>query len=172
MQLKKELPVAVPADKVWQVFAHDFDNGHEWMSSVYKSYANTEGGSPLPGAKTYGRIVEMDPAGTGMKASETFVKYDESSKTCTVKVEMIGVPSVFPVDHMTLDFSVTKDGDKSSATTWNFEAALKPWGYILYPLLKFGMSKSWSEMAEELKYFVETGESHPRKIAAMKKAKK
>ena len=178
MKYTKTTKLNVTADEAWKVFAHDFEKGDEWMSSVYKATGISEG-TKLEGAKTIGRIVEMQPDGSGMKASETFVAYNEVAKTCSVRVDMIGAPAIFPIDHNSLDFSIVDDdadddgggSGGGSTATWIFGADLKPLGYLLYPLLYVGMSAAWSQMAEEFQYFVDhQGSPHPRKVAALEKA--
>jgi hypothetical protein len=74
--------LTVPAEKVWTVFAHEFDDAQSW-----------------------GRICELDQG--GIQASEKFLNYNEQEKTCTIRIDFVGAPVFFPVDHNTLFFAVT-----------------------------------------------------------------
>ena len=169
MKLIKKTKIDATAEAVWAVFAHGFDDADAWLSSVPRSYGD-ENAPGLEGAPSAGRICELQADGTGMKASERFVAYDEAAKTCSVRVEFVDPPPGFPVHHASLDFSVVDDPDRGSTATWAFGAKLKPWGYLMWPLLWKGFSGGWNEMCEELKHYVETGTPHPRKVAAIKKA--
>ena len=167
MKLTKTTKIDATADDVWTLFAHRFDRADEWMSSAPRSYAN-ESGEWFEGASSAGRIIEMQPDGTGMKASERFVAYDEAAKTCTVRVDLIDVPRVFPIDHNSLDFSVVDDPHGGSMATWVFGATIKPWAYVISPLLRMSMFRAWNQLCEEFQHYVETGTPHPRKVAAIK----
>ena len=116
MKLTKTTKIDATADEVWALFAHRFEEADQWMASVPRSYGQ-QSGEKLEGATTAGRIVEMRPDGTGMKASERFVAYDEAAKTCSVRVDLIDAPRLFPVDHNSLDFSVVDDAGGGS-TVW------------------------------------------------------
>ncbi len=168
MRLTKTTKIAATADQVWDVFAHRFNDADQWLSSVPRSYAR-ESGVALEGAPSAGRICELQPDGKGMKASERFVAYDEAAKTCTVRVDFVDAPRVFPVHHASLDFSVVDVPDGGSTATWAFGAKIKPWGYLMWPLLWKGFSTGWSHMCEELGHYVETGTPHPRKVAAIER---
>ena len=43
MRFTKKMKVNASVDKVWTVFAHDFDNAYKWMASVPHSYAKANG---------------------------------------------------------------------------------------------------------------------------------
>ena len=168
MKLTKTTTIEATVDEVWDLFAHRFNDADQWMSSVPKSYGHD--GEPLNGASSAGRICELRPDGTGMKASERFIAYDEAAKTCSVHVDLIDAPRVFPIDHNSLDFSVVAASGGGATVTWEFGAKLRPWAYLMWPLLWKGMSVAWSQLCEEFKHYVETGTPHPRKVAAVKKA--
>jgi hypothetical protein len=42
---------------------------------------------------------------------------------------------------------------------------------VIWPVIRKGASVAVGQFGEELKYFVETGEPHPRKVKALEKAK-
>jgi hypothetical protein len=169
MKFKKITKIDASADEVWAIFAHGFDNAHEWMASVPNSYGK-ENGNLLEGATSAGRVCELQPNPSGLKASEQFLAYDEAAKTCTVRIDFVDTPKVFPVQYNSLDFSVTTDADERSITTWAFSSKIKPWAYVMWPVIRKGASVFVGQIGEELKHYVETGEPHPRKAKAMDKA--
>lgn len=169
MKLTKTTKIDASADDVWALFAHRFEDADQWMASVPRSYGH-DSGERFEGATTAGRIIEMQPDGKGMKASERFVAYDEAAKTCSVRVDLIDAPRLFPIDHNSLDFSVADDPDGGSTATWVFGATLKRWGYVMWPMLRIGLFRAWNQLCEEFQHYLETGTPHPRKVAAIEKA--
>ncbi len=168
MKFTRNSTVNVPAEKAWKVFAHEFNDAYKWMASVPHSYAQPNG-EQFAGAQSAGRVCELDQG--GIQASEKFLEYDEEAKSCTVRIDFINAPAVFPVDHNILTFSVSDSADGQSEMVWNFESKLKPWGYLVWPFLRFGFGVAVGQIVEELKYYLENGSPHPRKIKANEKAK-
>ena len=82
VKFTKTLKVKSSTDKVWEIFAHGFNDVHKWMASVPHSYAQTNGES-FDGAHSDGRVCELSPDQNGMKASEKFLAYNEDNKTAT-----------------------------------------------------------------------------------------
>jgi len=138
------------------------------MASVNHSFAKNNGES-FEGCQSDGRVCELSPDGKGIKASEQFLAYSEENKTATIRIDFLDAPSFFPVKFNTLEFSLKEiDGGKSEMT-WKFCSNIKLLGFILWPLLRLGFGKFIEDIMEELKFYVETGTPHPRKIKAMKK---
>ena len=46
----------------------------------------------------------------------------------------------------------------------DFTADMKGLGFILAPIVKMKLGKIGDELLEELKYYLENGKQHPRKI--------
>lgn len=167
MKFTLDTALNVPAEKVWTVFAHDFDNAHKWMASVPHSYAKSNG-EQFEGAQSCGRVCELDQG--GIQASERFLDYNEQEKTCTIRIDFVGAPLFFPVDHNTLAFAVTETTEGQSKMVWRFESTLKPWGYLMWPLLRIGFGVFVGQIVDELKYYLENDAPHPRKMKALQKA--
>ena len=168
VKFTKKTIVNADADKVWGVFAHGFNDAYKWMASVNHSFAKNNGES-FEGCQSEGRVCELSPDGKGIKASEQFLAYSEENKTATIRIDFLDAPSFFPVKFNTLEFSLKEiDGGKSEMT-WKFCSNIKLLGFVLWPLLRLGFGKFIEDIMEELKFYVETGNPHPRKIKAMKK---
>ena len=168
VKFTKTINVNSSPEKVWETFAHGFNDAHIWMASVSHSFAQTNG-DKFDGAHSEGHICELSLDGKGMKASEKFLAYDENNKTATVQVDFVNTPFIFPVKFNTLDFSIHEIGTDKSEMTWVFQSNIKPLGLLLWPLLRLGFGKFVGDIMEELQYFVETGNPHPRKQKAMGK---
>ena len=169
MKFTKQLSVKASTDKIWQVFAHDFDDAYKWMASVPRSYGKNNG-ARFDGAQTAGRVCELDSGPKGMVASEKFLAYNEAEKTCTVRIDFQGTPAVFPINYNCVDFSVVDAGNGQSEMTWKFSSQIKPWAYLIWPLIRVGFGIFIGQIMEELQFFIETGKPHPRKLKAAKKA--
>ncbi len=170
MRFVKKSRVAASADAVWAVFAHEFDSAYKWMASVPHSYGE-EVGERFDGAESAGRVCELNSDPNGVKASEQFLAYDEDAKTCTVRIDFLNTRAVFPVHHNQLDFSIVDVGDDESEMTWVFRSRIKPWAYLIWPLIRIGFGVFVGQIMEELKFYVENGTPHPRKVAASTKTR-
>ncbi len=171
MKITKQMKVDAPADKVWRVWAHEFDDAYQWMASVPSSYA-ADHGEHFAGAHSDGRTCELNAKPDGLKAVEQFLAYDEGSKTATVRVDFANTPGLFPVRYNAVEVSMVDTGDNSSEMTWRFESHIKPWAVVMYPALRKGFDVFVGQIMEELKYFVEHDTPHPRKLKALAKAER
>jgi hypothetical protein len=163
MKIVRKFIIDASAGKVWKIFAHDFDNAYKWMASIPKSYGK-DIGKKFDGAKTSGRICELDKKENGMKASEQFLSYDEEAKFCTVEIRFINAPKMIPIRRNVLDFAVRDIGNGQSEVDWVLTPDLKPFGYLMYPLIKGGLVIFMNQIIEELQFYVETDTPHQRKL--------
>ena len=168
VKFTKKLTVNKSSDKVWAVFAHGFNDAHKWMASVNHSSAKTTGKS-FEGCHSDGRVCELSPNKNGLKASEQFLAYNEENKTATIQIDFLDAPFFFPVKFNTMSFSIIELGEGQSEMTWEFRSDIKPLAYLLWPILRLGFGVFISQIMEELKFYVENGTAHPRKLKALKK---
>ncbi len=170
VRFTKKADVAASAEKVWKIFAHDFDGAYKWMASVPHSYGKAVG-EQFDQAHSAGRVCELNSDPKGLKASEQFLEYNEADKTCTVRIDFVNPPVVFPVRHNTLRFSVVETAENKSQMTWAFQSKIKPWAFLMWPLLRIGFGVFVGQIIEELVFYVENGTPHPRKLKALEKTK-
>jgi len=170
MKTTKRIAINTNSDKVWDIFAHDYDNAHKWMASIPNSFG-IDGGKKFKGATSSGRVCELDGNPKGLKAKETFLAYDEANKSYTLLVQFLNTPFGFPIVKNEAEFFIEDNEDNLSIMTFTATSTLKPLGFILYPLIKLGFSFLLKQVLEELKFYVENGKPHPRKIKAMGKMK-
>ena len=170
VRFTKQVSVNASRDKVWKVFAHDFDSAHEWMASVPNSYGKANG-AEFDGAQSAGRVCDLDENPKGIKASEKFLDYDEGNKTCTIRIDFLNTPMMFPIRYNTVAFSIVESGDRQSLMTWEFRSQIKPLAYLMWPIIRIGFGVFVGQIIDELKYYVENDGPHPRKLKALNKAK-
>lgn len=159
MKISRQIRINKPAAAVWKILAHDFDKADQWMSLVPKSHAINEG-TPTDNAPMTGRVCEFSPKSNGPRADERIIAYNEELRQMTVRV--VPIDTKFPIVHNDLSLSVNALNSEQSEVHWNANFTLTPKGYLLYPLLKMGIGKSFAEVLDDLKYFAEKGKPHPR----------
>lgn len=167
LKFTKTTKIDASAETVWTIFAHGFDDAYKWMAVIPNSYGK-DNGHKFEGATSAGRVCETSTNPSGLKASEKFLAYDEAAKTCTILIEFVDTPMFFPIYYNSLDFSLTSDGDGGSIITWDFRSKIKPWYFLMWPLIRTGAPAGIGRIGEELKHYAETGEPHPRKVKATK----
>ena len=170
MKTTKTITINTTGDKVWEVFAHDFNNAYKWMASIPKSFGK-DNGTQYPDCSSAGRVCELDNNPNGLKAKESFLSYSEEDRTCTVLIEFLNTPFGFPLVQNVAEFSLTEQGNNQSVVTFSVTSTLKPLAFIIYPIIKFGFGFFVKQIVEELKFYVENGTPHPRKIKAISKIK-
>jgi hypothetical protein len=170
MKTTKIITIDATGDKVWAVFAHDFDNAYQWMASIPKSVGKNNG-KKYEGSTSAGRVCELDGNPNGIKAMESFLAYDDEKRTCTVLIQFLNTPFGFPLVQNVAEFSVSKQGENQSVVTFSVTSTLKPLAFIIYPIIKLGFGFFVKQIVEELKFYVENGTPHPRKVKAIDKMK-
>jgi hypothetical protein len=88
-----------------------------------------------------------------------------------VRITFKNAPFVIPIIANNADFNVTDTADAKSEVVFTVTSELKPWAYLLFPLIKLGFGVFVSQIIEELKFYVENGTPHPRKLKALSKQK-
>ncbi|MEM8862159.1 MAG: SRPBCC family protein [Chloroflexota bacterium] len=160
MKLSSILKINAPADRVWQVIAHDFANISHWASGVPKSTVNVSAAA-LDGATVGGRTCDVPGFG---KVNETFTAYNEAAKSFTYEAE--GGPFFLRSAHNS--WQVSPLNEHETEVSLAAELVLMPvFRTLMAPILRRQLNKIVAETTEELKYYVETGEIHPRKRALL-----
>ena|SRR5215510_10791104 len=156
MKIGLELEMDVPADRVWQVLANDFAKIADWYSGVSHSQVKPDAEAPR-GAACAGRICRVPGLG---EIHERFTSYDPSNKTFTY--EVIGMP--FFVKRASNNFAVVTLDDGRSRVSLEALTHFAPFvGWLMVLPMKVRLTKLMGQLLEELRYYVEKGEIHPRK---------
>jgi len=163
MKIERTLTINAPIVRVWQVVAHDFASVGEWASNVDESVVNINASTPN-GATVGGRVCDVPGFG---QLEETFIEYDEVGKTFTY--DATGLP--FFVKHAQNTWKVEAIDEQTTRVSFSADMALIP---ILGTLMSIPMKRQLitilDNVVEELKYYVEKGVPHPRKVALIQKA--
>lgn len=162
MRITKKITIEQPIDNVWKIVAEDFDKASIWMAAIPNSYAH-EAGQPIEGAPMAGRICELTPKKNGPIAEETITAYDEIQHSMHVLI--VPKNTNLPILKNNLHIKLNVLAPNKTEIIWDADLSLKTMGKLLYPALKLGIGKSFTELLEELKYYAEQGKPHPRKLA-------
>lgn len=169
MNIRKTIKINKSADEVWNVLGKDFANAHVWMSFVPNSHAK-DYETKEEEAPVCGRVCELSDKPNGLYLDEHITNYSNAKREMTVIVTPQNAPKILPMTKNVLDLKVNAIDTNTAEVVWETSPQIKSWAYLIYPLFKLGMSKAFKDLLEELKYYVETGNPHPRKIKKMKMA--
>lgn len=156
IHVKQELGINQNVEVIWEIMGKQFDEVHKWSSNFKNS---KPGGKPK------------------------FPDLDYSQRlTITDRGETVQVLDSFDSDSYTLSYHITKGAPgiaKQAGAIWSLNI-INPnktkvvlefkmvtqglIGFLMTPIIKKGIKNSASEIAEELKYYVENGKPHPRKL--------
>lgn len=159
-QISSQTTVDVPAAQAWHVLAHQFDQIGQWTSLIPQSQPVSDI-PPPDGALVGGRV--CSPAVAGFRAvQERFTSYDEAGMRFSYAATA-GLPWV--ITRAENNWSVRALTPNRSLVETRAEVALRPFlGLLLRPLLRLQLQRVADRVAEELKYYLEHGEPHPRKL--------
>lgn len=164
MQLKRELIINVPKNKVWQILGPNFADAYRWASAVDHSEASFDGVGP-DGAPAPGRICETSFG----PIKENILEYDEERHR--IAYDAIGEKMPGFVKRMVGRWTVDEAGPSKTAVgiTLTVEIA-PPFNILMGPLMRLQLGWILTKTVQELRYFAEHGTPHPRKIKANLKA--
>src|SRR2546426_7885344 len=165
IRLKGHITINAPAEKVWRVLAHGFGNIGQWASAIPQSRAVTDLPAPA-GAEVGERVCSTAVPGFG-DVQEQFMYYEEQAMRFGYQATE-GRPSF--LKHAENHWVVRPRGPSTSVVEARaeIEVSLFP-GWFLAPLMKLQMRRAGVQLFEELKYYVEHGQPHPRKLKAQQK---
>ena len=166
MKVRNSIIIDSNIEEVWRILAVEFDRAGDWMSFVPNSYA-IETGYMAEEAPMVGRVCEFTPEATGARADERITTFDPENKLLVFEVVPIDAP--MPVHKNTISVKLFDLGHNETEVQWDSDLDLKSLGYVMYPMVKVMVKKTFNKILEELKVYTETGEPHPRKLKATEK---
>lgn len=160
MKFKNEMVLNVSAEKAWDVIGNQFGDIGDWVATLKSSRLEGELGV---GAK---RVCQAEGFGPFAPAEviEKLIEFSPKKHQFTY-VALGGIP--WFIDNAQNTWWIESAGENRCIV--RFEAQIKMAWYLkplewLMPML---MKKDGDLFTEELKYRIESGNIHPRKLAAM-----
>jgi hypothetical protein len=165
LQLNGRTTMNAAAEKVWRILAHEFGNIGQFASAIPESKAVTD--IPAPeGAQVAGRVCTTSVPGVDA-VRETFTYYDEQSMRFGYEPTE-GRP--WFVKRAENHWVVRSLGPDTSVVESRAELEMNLFpGVFLAPLVKLFMGRVGAQFSEELRYYVEHDQPHPRKLRAQQK---
>jgi hypothetical protein len=163
--LNGHVTINASAKEVWHILAHDFGNIGQWASAIPTSKVVAD--LPIPeGAEVGGRICSTAVPGFS-DVHESSMYYEEQSMRMGYQATK-GRP--WFLKHAENHWAVRSLGQHTSLveTRAETDVSLFP-GFFLAPLFKFQIGRIGAQSLEELKYYVEHDQPHPRKLKAQQK---
>ncbi len=165
MEVIKKAIINKPIAVVWKILATDFDKAGDWMTGVNRSY-KTEGNS-CEGSSMHGRVCELSTKENGPKADEKITFYDE--KNYKLGFQVVPKNLNIPVIKNNAIVTLSKADNNKTNVLYKNNIELTTKGNFLYPLLKLGLGKSFTQILLDLKHISETGKPSPKKQAELDK---
>jgi hypothetical protein len=165
LQLNDQITINASANKVWRILAHDFGNIGQWASAIPASQVNANLAVP-EGAEVGGRVCSTAVPGF-RDVEESLTYYDEPSMRFAYQATE-GRP--WFLKHAENHWAVRSLGTHTSVVETRAETDISiiP-GLFFAPLFKFQMGRIGAKTLEELKYYLEHDQPHPRKLKALQK---
>lgn len=157
LHFEEEITIEKNIDEVWDVLGNQFAEAHIW-STNFKS-SKPAGEPKLPGLDYLHRET-MTEKGENWQELDTF---DPVNYSLSYHVSR-GVPAI--AKSALGEWKLSKTGDNQCRMNIHFILETKGiLGFILSPVISKKIGKASTEIAKELKYYMENGKPHPRKLA-------
>lgn len=165
LHLNRRTTIHAPAQLVWHVLAHEFSAIGRWASAIPASQA-VPNLPALAGAEVGGRVCATAVPGFAA-IQETFTSYDEPSMYFAYQATA-GRP--WFLKQAENHWFVRSLGPEAAEVETRAEIDLPLFpGLFLAPLLTLQMGRVGARTLEELKYYLEQDQVHPRKRKALQK---
>ena len=166
MEIKKSVIIDQSLDKIWKIMAEDYTRVGEWTSVIEFSKDNDAVKTRLENAPAGGRVCTAPGFGD---VRETITHFDEEDKYFRYQADISSMP--FFVKGIANNWRFRSLGPKKTEVSSKVELELNTFpGALMAPIMRGQLVKASDTILEELKYYAETGNLHPRKLKALKKA--
>lgn len=153
MEVIRAITINASANRLWQILAEDYDKVGEWTSEIPESSPNPD----LPVGE--GRVCTTPDFGD---VKEIITHFDEQQRSFSYAADIQKMP--FFVREIGNSWRVEPKGDNRAVVHMHLKGRLLPvFSQLMGPIMKRQMLKSVDTILEELKYYAETGQIHPRK---------
>jgi uncharacterized membrane protein len=155
MDIKKTLIIGKPIAQVWEVLGNQFGEISKWSSLIKES-------------KVYGdsKLADLDYSirETNTKngiTKQEMISFDPKKYSLSYK-SISGTPAI--IKEVRAHWRLTKKDANSTGLFLDFSSDMKGIGYLLEPFAKIRLGKVADELLDELRYYLENGKPHPRKL--------
>tara|TARA_R110000744_G_scaffold320650_2_gene426811 strand:- start:996 stop:1538 length:543 start_codon:yes stop_codon:yes gene_type:complete len=156
IHVQKELVVNKKVEEVWEVMGNQFARVHLWSTNFKDSKPG--GSSKFPGLDYSARITVTDRGETIQELDA----FDTAEHSLAYHISK-GAPGI--AKQASAIWSLNSDEADKTIVVLEFNMETKGFlGFLMTPMIKMGMGKSAAEIAGDLKYYVENGTPHPRKV--------
>ena len=169
MNIIAENTINVPIDKIWDIAAVNFADAHLWASTLEASMGSNEQQAPLAGAPCSKRVCHTNNGMGGF--TETLTRYDEMEHVIAYTAKGDKMPGF--VKHVENTWKITSISP--SQTKVRMHVVMKvsfPFNIMMGWMMKMQFKKVMKQSLDDLNFFAENGEPHPRKIKAEAKLQK
>lgn len=163
MEIKKEIIINQPIEKVWDILGHQFGQAYLWASSL--NHSEGYNAPKLDQAPCNNRACST----TQGDIKEVIRQFDSQNHVLAYEV-MEGFPFFVKKGINTWRLS-----QKGKTTVVNIHLVIETTGLVgalMAPMMKLQMSSLLSQVAVDLKHYAETGKPSPNKAKELKKLAK
>lgn len=146
--------IARPIEEVWKLAADDFTSVQQWSASVVTSQALPPAPS-ADGAPMGGRYCTFTDDPEGFGAREEITKYDKANFHLEFDVVPVNAPAAIPLKRNHVVLTLKALGPSQTEVRWVATPELKPHGYLMYPVVKLALTKSFRGILAEMKAHAE-----------------
>ncbi len=161
MKVTKHITINAPVQEVWHTAAVEFDKIGIWASNVSNS-SEASDTIEFDDAQMAGRVCTTSLGDT----YERFVDFSESDHHFTYAIEGDVMPFFVKKALNTWTLIPLSDDTTQLTMSAELDVNLFPGSLMRLPMA-IQSKRLLQENLEELKYYIETGQPHPRKIDAM-----
>jgi hypothetical protein len=160
----QEVVINASIEKAWEVLGPQFVDAHKWASSI--SHSEALNNESLNGSTCTERGCSVKGMGD---IKEKLLTYSADNRSLSYIVHD-GMPKM--VKSATNHWRLVDLGNGKTKLKMKIEMETQGFmGWLMGGMMKKKMTKLSSNIAQEFKYYVETGKPHPNKIKALAKAK-
>jgi len=161
VEVKQELIINVNIDSTWQVMGTQFSEVDLWCANFIKSEA---GGNKRFSEIDYSTRITLTTKGENTQELDDF---DPTNHLLKYHITD-GKPGI--AKEASAIWSLVDLGLNKTKVVFEFKLVTKGWiGLVMSGKIRSSIKSTSFEIAEELKYYMEKGTAHPRKIESLKK---
>lgn len=161
MKVSVELMIERPIQEVWEVMGNQFGHVAKWSSNFHSS---EPGGEPKFGGIPFSQRNTFTDRGETIQVLEAF---DAENFTFSYRITK-GLPPVADMAKSTWYLKQVDAGKTIAAMDYYMDPKPTVPGEMLEKIEK-GLGMSALALVEELKFYLENGEPHPRKLESTQK---